>query len=109
MILQTPLQDEYDYKPVHVCRDFYRDPIEFLFLGANQDAIANAGRMNIQEANTANFAMTGDSYKSSKAALSRKMSAVRRRSQGDTDAATVHDAEAPLETLREEEERKGNE
>ena len=82
---------------------------QFLFLGANQDAIATAGRMNIREANTANFAMTGESYQSSKAALSRKLSAVRRRSQGECDAATVHDAEASLDSMREEEERKGNE
>lgn len=79
---------------------------QFLFLGANQDAIATAGRMSIQEGNTATFAMTGESYKSSKAALSRKMSAVRRRGQGATDAATVHDAEASLDSMREEEERK---
>jgi len=81
---------------------------QFLFLGANQDAIATAGRMSIQAANTTNFAMTGESYGASKGALSRKMSAFRRRSQGDTDAHTVHDAEAPLESLREDEERKGN-
>lgn len=82
---------------------------QFLFLGANQDAIATAGRMSIQAANTANFSMNENSYKSSKGALSRKMTAVRRRSQGDTDAATVHDAEASLEFLREDEERKGKE
>ena len=81
---------------------------QFLFLGANQDAIATAGKMNIHAANTANFAMTEHSYDSSKGALSRKMSAFRRRSQGDTDLSTVHDAEAPLETLREEEERKSD-
>ena len=82
---------------------------QFLFLGANQDAIATAGRMNIHAANTANFAMNEHSYHSSKSALSRKMSAVRRRSQGDNDANTVHDAEAPLESLREEEELKSDE
>jgi Mg-chelatase subunit ChlD len=81
---------------------------QFMFLGANQDAIATAGRMNIQAANTTNFAMNEHSYTSSKGALSRKMSAVRRRSQGDTDANTVHDAEAPLESLREDEERKSD-
>ena len=79
---------------------------QFLFLGANQDAIATAGRMNIQAGNTANFAMNEHSYSSSKGALSRKMSAFRRRSQGDADAATLHDAAAPLESLREEEERR---
>lgn len=81
---------------------------QFMFLGANQDAIATAGRMNIHAANTTNFAMNEHSYTSSKGALSRKMSAVRRRSQGDADANTVHDAEAPLESLREEEERRGD-
>ncbi|MEY3897892.1 MAG: hypothetical protein RLZZ214_3413 [Verrucomicrobiota bacterium] len=81
---------------------------QFMFLGANQDAIATAGRMNIHAANTTNFAMTEHSYTSSKGALSRKMSAVRRRSQGDADANTVRDAEAPLESLREEEERKSD-
>ena len=79
---------------------------QFLFLGANQDAIATAGKMSIQENNTTNFAMNEHSYSSSKGALSRKMSAIRRRNQGDTAAATVHDAAAPLESLREEEERK---
>lgn len=79
---------------------------QFLFLGANQDAIATAGRMNIDASNTANFAMNAESYRSTKGALSRKMGAVRRRSQGATDASTLHDAAAPLENLREEEERK---
>lgn len=64
--------------------------------------------INIQTTHSANFGRTGHSYDSSKAALSRNMSAFRRRSQGDTDAATVRDAEAPLETLRKEEERGGD-
>jgi Mg-chelatase subunit ChlD len=81
---------------------------QFMFLGANQDAIATAGRMNIPATNTTNFAMNEHSYTSSKGALSRKMSAVRRRSQGESDANTVRDAEAPLESLREEEERRGD-
>ena len=79
---------------------------QFLFLGANQDAIATAGRMNIDAKHTANFAMTGESYDASKGALSRKMSAIRRRGQGESSAEILHDAEAPLETMREEEERR---
>ncbi|NQX01599.1 VWA domain-containing protein [bacterium] len=79
---------------------------QFLFLGANQDAIATAGKMNIEAANSANFTMSERSYDSSKGALSRKMSAFRRQAQGATDAETLHDAAAPLESLREEEERK---
>ena len=80
---------------------------QFLFLGANQDAIATAGRMSIQAANTANFSVNEESYAAAKGALSRKMTAVRRRSQGATDAETLLDAEAPLENLREDEERRG--
>lgn len=80
------------------------DQWSFLFLGANQDAIATAGRMNIDRGNTANFSMEENSYHAAKGALSRKMSAFRRRSQGATDAETVREAEAPLESLRDEEE-----
>ena len=80
---------------------------QFLFLGANQDAIATAGKMNIQAANTANFAANDESYAAAKSALSRKMSASRRRSQGATDAATLHDADASLDHLRQDEETRG--
>lgn len=80
---------------------------QFLFLGANQDAIATAGRINIQSVNAANFAMDADSYDSSKAALSRKISAIRRLKQGAKDVATLNDASAPLEDLRDEEADQG--
>lgn len=82
----------------------HEDGWQFLFLGANQDAIATAGRMSIQEANTANFSMEKQSYDAAKSALIRKMSAVRRRSQGHDDAKTLREAEAPLDALRKEEE-----
>lgn len=77
---------------------------QFLFLGANQDAIATAGRMSIQAVNSTNFAMDAHSYDSSKGALSRKISAIRRLKQGASDVATLNDAAAPLEALRQEEE-----
>ena len=80
---------------------------KFLFLGANQDAIATAGRLSIEAVDSTNFAMDAHSYDSSKGALSRKISAIRRRQQGASDAATLNDAVASLEGLREEEERKG--
>ncbi len=78
----------------------------FLFLGANQDAIATAGRMSIQQADSSNFSMDAHSYGSAKSALHRKMSAIRRVKQGLSDAATVNDSEASLESLREQEEDK---
>jgi len=80
---------------------------QFLFLGANQDAIATAGKMSIHSANTTNFAANDESYAAAKGALSRKMTAVRRRSQGANDEETLRDAAAPLEKLREDEENRG--
>jgi hypothetical protein len=79
---------------------------KFLFLGANQDAIATAGRLSIQAADSSNFAMHSASYGAVNDALGRKMKAIRRMKQGHQDADTVRDAEAPLESLREEEENK---
>lgn len=79
---------------------------QFLFLGANQDAIATASRMGIHSSNSANFAMNDESYGAVKDALIRKMSSVRRRKMGYSDPATIHDEKASLETLRQEEERR---
>jgi hypothetical protein len=79
---------------------------KFLFLGANQDAIATAGRMSIHAADSSNFAMDSNSYGAVNEAINRKMKAIRRMKQGLADAAALHDLEAPLESLREEEEGK---
>ncbi len=77
---------------------------KFLFLGANQDAIATAAKMNIHAADASNFAMEAGSYGAVNEAVNRKLKAVRRMKQGLADAATVRDAAAPMESLREEEE-----
>ncbi|MDP3849315.1 MAG: VWA domain-containing protein [Luteolibacter sp.] len=77
---------------------------KFLFLGANQDAIATAAKMSIHAADASNFAMDAGSYGAVNEAVNRKMKAVRRMKQGMADDATVRDAEAPMESLREEEE-----
>jgi hypothetical protein len=50
---------------------------EFLFLGANQDAIATAGRMGIAANNAATFACNEDSVLASHALLARKSRAMR--------------------------------
>ncbi len=78
----------------------------FLFLGANQDAIATAGRMSIAAADSSNFTMDSNSYSAVNEAVNRKMKAIRRMKQGRVDAATLQDLEAPMESLREEEEGK---
>ena len=77
---------------------------KFLFLGANQDALATAAKMSIVNADASNFAMDANSVGAVNEALNRKMKAIRRMKQGLADAASVHDAEAPMESLREEEE-----
>jgi uncharacterized protein YegL len=79
---------------------------KFLFLGANQDAIATAAKMSIHAADSSNFAMNAASYGAVQEAMNRKMKAVRRMKQGLADEATVRDAQAPMESLREEEEGK---
>lgn len=79
---------------------------KFLFLGANQDAIATAAKMNIRAADSANFAMNAASYSAVNEAMNRKMRGVRLMKQGMADEAATRDAEAPMESLREEEEGK---
>jgi hypothetical protein len=72
----------------------------FLFLGANQDAIATASRMSIRVEDSANFSMDEDSYNSGKSALNRKMKALRKHAQGIRDAETMSDMNHSLEKLR---------
>lgn len=50
---------------------------EFLFLAANQDAIATASKMSIKAANAANFMATGAGIQSAYADLDRKVTARR--------------------------------
>lgn len=78
----------------------------FLFLGANQDAIATAGRMSIHAMDSSNFSMDAKSFSAGQSALHRKMSAIRRMKQGLADEATLHDAAASMDKIREEEEGK---
>jgi uncharacterized protein YegL len=79
---------------------------KFLFLGANQDAIATAAKMSIHAADAANFSMNAASYGATQQAVNRKLRAVRRMKQGMTDEATVRDAQVAMETLRMQEEDK---
>ena len=52
-------------------RDIYK--WEFLFLGANQDAIATAGRMNIEECRSSNFHSTNKGIRSSMRGVGRTL------------------------------------
>ena len=78
----------------------------FLFLGANQDAIATAAQMNIGAANAATYVADDAGARSSSSAASRKVRAMRAQAMGDTSEVTIREAASPMRSLLEEEDRK---
>jgi hypothetical protein len=77
---------------------------QFLFLGANQDAIATAANLSIAADNASTYVGDNGGTYSSNKAVSRKMSALRKRSSGADMSAQEHsDAAAPLSVIVEEE------
>jgi len=81
----------------------------FLFLGANQDAIATAANLSIAANNAANYVADAAGSKAGQAAFSRKMSALRRASMDSASVSERLDAEAPLTQIVSEEDRKTHE
>ena len=79
---------------------------EFLFLGANQDAIATAAQLHIAAANAATYHADAVGQVSGSASLARKSTALRARTAGRASAADLHDAAAPMEELLHEEDDK---
>ena len=80
---------------------------DFLFLGANQDAIATAANLNISSANAATFASDYVGTRTTQRAASRKASALRAKASGrvmDSDEEIAY--AAPMSNLVEEEDRK---
>ncbi len=78
----------------------------FLFLGANQDAIATAARMNIASANAATYVNDVSGVRASSQAFARKMSGLRRAFMPNATVEERHDAMAPMtEILKEEDEK----
>jgi hypothetical protein len=78
---------------------------EFLFLGANHDAIATAAQLHIAAHNAANYQADGIGIRSTARGVSKKMSALRARSAGVANPAEERDAAAPLQDLVHKEER----
>jgi Mg-chelatase subunit ChlD len=79
---------------------------EFLFLGANQDAIATAAQMNIHSRNAATASFSAEGVSGSAKAFSRKARAMRESLSAEYNAAPNEDLMKPMsEILREEEER----
>ena len=81
----------------------------FLFLGANQDAIATAANLSIAANNAANYVADAAGSKAGQAAFSRKMSALRCASMDSASVSERLDAEAPLTQIVSEEDRKTRE
>lgn len=79
----------------------------FLFLGANQDAIATAAKIGIRAADSANWMADAQGLDASGASVSRKAKAMRRMaSRLPLDSAERADLDAPLSDLVREEEDK---
>jgi hypothetical protein len=74
---------------------------QFLFLGANQDAIATAAQMGIAAGNAATYLHDTVGYTTSSKAMSRKVEAMR-RAKLDPAAASA-DLSKPLEEILREE------
>jgi len=79
---------------------------DFLFLGANQDAIATAAQLSIAAQNAASYVGDNVGNVAGAAALARKMSAGRFVRSGRARAAEHAAAAAPMEQLVQEEDKK---
>jgi hypothetical protein len=78
----------------------------FLFLGANQDAIATAAQIRIAAGNTATYSADAIGTRSSHRSTSRKVSALRKSSLGTATPEECRDAAAPMSDILREEDRK---
>jgi hypothetical protein len=88
----------------------YRDTKgwEFLFLAANQDAIANAAAMNMDTHSSANVMYSLAGVKSTGSAMSRKVRASRMKSSGTMDQQAHEDEAKSMEQIVKEEEDKAD-
>ena len=85
-----------------------KDGWEFLFLAANQDAIATAAQMSIRSHDTATVGYHDKGLRTSQAAMSRKIRALRSTLNEDATGAPPADLGKSMEELlREEDEREG--
>jgi len=79
---------------------------EFLFLAANQDAIATASALNMDAHSSGNVKFSLDGVKSSGGAMSRKVRAMRMKSSGSMDAQAMKDEVMSMDQIVKEEEGK---
>ena len=78
----------------------------FLFLGANQDAIATASQMSIAASNAAAYVADAAGLHASSRSLTRKVRAMRNIAMGKATMEECHDAAAPMSELLAEEDQK---
>ncbi len=78
----------------------------FLFIGANQDAIATAAQLSIGANNAATYVADDAGSRASHVAFSRKARSLRLSQMGQASAAEAADAAAPMSQILEEEDRK---
>lgn len=82
---------------------------QFLFLGADADAVAQADRLNILSQNVAQYVKSGPGMETAACALNRKVRALRKQATGQHLAESDSlDANAALRDLVEEEKRKNS-
>ncbi|WP_395746074.1 hypothetical protein [Prosthecobacter sp.] len=99
---------EYTAKHIADLIRLYRDEKgwEFLFLAANQDAIASAAAMQMDAHTSSGVPFTAQGLKSTGGAISRKVRAMRMKSSGTMDAQALADDAMPMEQIMKEEEGK---
>jgi Mg-chelatase subunit ChlD len=78
----------------------------FLFLGANQDAIATAGQISIAASNAASYVADAAGLHASAGSLTRKVRGLRRVSTGTASVEECLDAAAAMSDIIAEEDRK---
>lgn len=80
---------------------------QFFFLGADQDAIATAAKMNIDGASAMRFSADHSGYDASSKVMSRKMRSLRKSSMGaPLNMQEEHDLKASLSDIGRDEERR---
>ena len=82
---------------------------EFLFLAANQDAIASASTLHIEAHLSASVSYSVKGMKSTGGAWSRKVRALRMKSSGTMDAQALEDDAKSMDQIVKEEEQKTDE
>lgn len=99
---------DYTVKHISDLIRLYRDEKswEFLFLAANQDAIASATAMHMDARSSGNVTYSAKGVTSTGSAMSRKVRAMRMKSSGTMDAQAMEDDTKPMDQIVREEEQK---